>query len=342
MLSVQQLSIELLVNQKWLTAVRPLSFELKKGEIMGVIGESGSGKSLLAKAIMNILPNRARIGGGSLFINDTNVLELSSKERLKWNGKKIAYIFQNPAAALNPIITIGQQLIDAIYAHQKLSKAEAIQIAKQALLDVGIQDAERVFKSYPHEISGGMKQRAVIAIAVIHQPDLLIADEATTALDATIRKQVLDLFRMLSQTKKISILFISHDIAAVKYVADQVLVLYGGHMLEYGSGQAVLKHAKHPYTEDLLKATPYQVQAGERLKGIAGQVPPITQNEQGCIYKDRCKLAHDRCRAFVPEFRHPALESLHKYKCHLDLFPNTHPLEKEAGESHVLVLSAVT
>jgi len=333
MLSVQNLSIELYQDKQWKQAVRPLSFEMKKGEITGIIGESGSGKSLLAKAIMNILPERARVCEGAVFLNDFNLLELTEQERRSWNGKRISYIFQNPASALNPLMTIGQQLLDAIMAHAAIGKKEATNLAKQALTNVGIADPDRVYRSYPHEISGGMKQRAVIAISVVHQPDLIIADEATTALDATIRKQILDLFLSLRNKMNISILYISHDMAAIKYVSDQILVLYGGHLLEYGGSKALLERPIHPYTEDLLRAVPYHVPSGERLQGISGQVPPITQIHAGCVYADRCKFVTEACRQEKPQLQANEPEKdKHQFYCHYSLFNRPANGMQKAGE----------
>jgi peptide/nickel transport system ATP-binding protein len=329
MLEVNNLSLELKVNEEWKSAISPLSFQLAKGKIMGVIGESGSGKSLLAKSIMNILPSRARVASGRITLSGTDLLSLSAKDRRQVYGKHMSYIFQNPAGALNPVLTIGDQLLDSIAAHEKLPKKMAINKALDSLLEVGIRDPERVFHAYPHEISGGMKQRAVIAAAVIHQPDVLIADEATTALDATIRKQILDLFRTLCAKKNISILYISHDISAVRYVANNILVLYGGQLLETGDSQSVLNRPEHPYTYDLLQAVPYHVKQGEKLRGIPGHVPPITSKPAGCIYAARCQLATSWCRSrAITISTEVKSEFRHQYACH---FPMSQSLGLEVG-----------
>lgn len=300
MLETEMLGLDLYIDKTWKPALHPLSFRLETGEITGIIGESGSGKSLLAKALMNILPARVRVASGSVRLHGT---ELMGLPRSRWRsiyGRKLAYIFQNPAGALNPLMRIGDQLLDALLAHADVPKKKAVLRALKALEEVGITDPERVFRAYPHEISGGMKQRAVIACAVIHEPDLLIADEATTALDATIRKQILDLFRMLSKQKRMSILYISHDIAAVQYLADKIMVLYGGMLLEAGLRSDVLEHPLHPYTADLLQAVPYHVKPGTKLAGIPGNVPPITAKPPGCVYEPRCRHATARCKEQVP------------------------------------------
>ncbi|MGG1877771.1 ABC transporter ATP-binding protein [Paenibacillus cisolokensis] len=350
MLEIQDLSLELYVDKTWKPALRPLTFRLEPGEITGIIGESGSGKSLLAKALMNILPARARVASGSIRLHGTELLSLPRHRFRSVYGRQLAYIFQNPAGALNPLMRIGDQLLDALLAHEEVPRKEAVRRALKALDEVGISDPERVFRAYPHEISGGMKQRAVIACAVIHEPDLLIADEATTALDATIRKQILDLFLVLSKKKRMSILYISHDIAAVQYVADKIMVLYGGMLLETGARGDVLDRPLHPYTADLLQAVPYHVKPGTKLAGIPGNVPPITAKPPGCIYAPRCGYATERCKEDLPPMVvaedpstaadkiphthacfHPLLRDSLGKETHL----NTHPSSPEGRERYV-------
>ncbi|MFA9560315.1 ABC transporter ATP-binding protein [Evansella sp. AB-rgal1] len=325
MLEVNQLSLEVLVGKKWLPAVKEVSFSLEEGEILGIIGESGSGKTLTAKALMNILPPKVRIGGGTITYKNQNLQTLPEKEWRNIYGKEMSFIFQNPAVALNPVIRIGEQIMDAYLAHKSVSRSTAKTEALAILEQVGITEPERVFKAYPHELSGGMKQRVVIGIAVIHQPSIVIADEATTALDATVRKQILDLFRTLSRDLNISFILISHDIAAIKYIANSILLLYGGEKLEYGKVDDVFSNTRHPYTHDLLQAVPHHAIKGQRIKGIPGTLPNITASKSGCIYAPRCSYATDDCETLPPTLmeggRHFVHGLVHQYACH-------HPLDK--------------
>ncbi|WP_052330031.1 ABC transporter ATP-binding protein [Thermicanus aegyptius] len=330
MLTVKQLNIEVLQGKRWHSAVEQIGFTLEQGEILGIIGESGSGKSLTAKAIANILPRQARIASGEIYFLGHNLVHTPRTTWSRLYGQELSVIFQNPMTALNPVMRIGKQLTDAYRTHHRCSEQEAKRVAMNTLSLVGIHDPDRVYRSYPHELSGGMKQRVMIAIAVINKPRLLIADEPTTALDATIRKQILDLFLKLRKEMNLSILLISHDLGTIGYLCDQVLVLYGGRLLEKGSRQNLLTHPLHPYTKALLDAVP-RMHGPLQLVGIPGSVPNITEAKKGCIFAARCNYARSICAEIEPELTATTLPQGEKqafYACH---FPLKWEVRRETG-----------
>jgi peptide/nickel transport system ATP-binding protein len=274
-------------------AVQDVSFTIGAGEVLGLVGESGSGKSVTSLALMRLLPNQARISGEILFTNGNGstrgLLELPDDEIRRLRGSSIAMIFQEPMTALNPVMRVGEQIAEAILAHSQISKGEAWQRAVQGMNDVAIPDAERRARDYPHQLSGGMRQRVMIAMAIVNRPQLLIADEPTTALDVTIQAQILDLLAGLRARFNLAMLFISHDLAVVSQVADRVAVMYAGSLVELGSKSDIFQTPAHPYTRGLLQAVPtLKTDRSRPLQTIEGTVPPANAVPPGCPFEPRC------------------------------------------------------
>jgi len=293
-------------------AVRDVSFSIHRGEVLGLVGESGSGKSVTCLALMRLLAPQARTRGEVLFSESTrpaasigynNLLEMSEERMRRLRGLRIAMIFQEPMTALNPVMRVGDQIAEAILAHKVISKKDAWNHAVEALQDVGIAEADRRARNYPHQLSGGMRQRVVIAIAIANRPQLLIADEPTTALDVTIQAQILDLLADLRRKFGLTMLFISHDLAVVSQIADRVAVMYAGSMVEYGTARDIFRGATHPYTRGLLRSVPtLQTPVKAPLQTIAGTVPSIRSMPPGCPFEPRCDLRIETCKDAIPPF----------------------------------------
>lgn len=284
--------------------VQDLSFSMKHGEKLGLVGESGSGKSLTAYSLMRLIKEPVRIESGEIFINGTDVLKLSEEEFRKYRGSEIAMIYQDPMSALNPIMKIGDQIVESIQLHKKLGKKEALKVAIELLESVGIPEpAERV-NSYPFEMSGGMLQRVVIAIALSGEPKVLIADEATTALDVTTQERVLNLLNYLASERNLSVLLITHDLGVAAQFSDRINVMYGGKLVEQGDIKEVFTNPSHPYTRALLDSRcDYTVDVNKPIRSIAGQPPRPDNRPAGCVFAPRCEHAIDRCTSLVPELR---------------------------------------
>jgi peptide/nickel transport system ATP-binding protein len=275
------------------TAVRDLSFTIAPREVLGLVGESGSGKSITSLAIMGLLPPQALARGKILFTNGhaepRDLLAAPDDEMRALRGSSIAMIFQEPMTALNPVMCVGNQIAEAILAHAEVSKSEALQRAVEGMKDVAIPDAERRARDYPHQLSGGMRQRVMIAMAIVNRPMLLIADEPTTALDVTIQAQILELLAELREKFNLAMLFISHDLAVISHVADRVAVMYAGSLVELGSKLDIFQTPCHPYTRGLLKAVPtLQTDRTRPLPTIEGTVPPAHAAPPGCPFEPRC------------------------------------------------------
>ena len=301
LLEVRDLTVEFpAAGGAWLPAVRDLSLSLAPGETLGLVGESGCGKSVTALAILRLLPPQARARGAILF-EGRNLLELSEEEMRQVRGAGIAMVFQEPMTALNPVMRVGDQVAEAVLAHGKPAQAQAWQRAVEALRDVGLPDAERRARDYPFQLSGGMRQRVMIAMAIVNRPQLLIADEPTTALDVTIQAQILELLAELQRKLGLAMLFISHDLAVVSQVAGRVAVMYAGSMVETGSAQDVLTRALHPYTRGLLAAVPtLRTERGRPLQAIEGTVPALGALPPGCAFEPRCGLRVPECARALP------------------------------------------
>ena len=286
-------------------AVRDLTFAIAPGEVLGLVGESGSGKSVTSLAVMGLLPPGATVVGEINFKNGaengTNLLELPSDAIRHLRGSRIAMIFQEPMTALNPVMRVGEQIAEAVLAHNQLSKSEAWQRAVDGMRDVAIPDPEQRARSYPHQLSGGMRQRVMIAMAIVNRPQLLIADEPTTALDVTIQAQILDLLIELRHKFGLAMLFISHDLAVVSHVADRVAVMYAGSLVELGSKVDIFNAPAHPYTQGLLRAIPtLATDRAQPLATIEGTVPTIAALPPGCPFEPRCPHRVDACATQLP------------------------------------------
>jgi peptide/nickel transport system ATP-binding protein len=276
-------------------AVNGLDLFIQKGETLGLVGETGAGKTTTALSLMHLIDEPAgRIVKGEISFEDHDLLALSKQEMLKVRGKQITMIFQDPMSSLNPVTPVGDQVAEVIRQHERCSRAESVEKAVQILEQVGIP-GER-YKDYPHQFSGGMKQRTVIAIAIACNPDLLIADEPTTALDVTIQAQVLKLLSDLKEQKKMSILLITHDLGIVAQMCDRVAVMYAGEIIEYGTARDVFEHTRHPYTIGLFDSLPSLTQDVDRLKPIAGLMPDMFNLPSGCKFYDRCPYAQAACQ----------------------------------------------
>jgi len=289
---------------KALPAVRDLSLTIAPGEVLGLVGESGSGKSITSLAIMRLLPPQAHVAGEILFTENgttRNLLELPDDSMRQLRGSRIAMIFQEPMTALNPVMRVGDQIAEAVLAHNSISKREAHQRAVDAMNDVAIPDPARRARDYPHQLSGGMRQRIMIAMAIANRPQLLIADEPTTALDVTIQAQILDLLAELRTKFGLAMLFISHDLAVVSHVADRVAVMYAGRMVEQGAKRDIFQSPAHPYTRGLLHAVPdLKTDRTRPLQTIDGTVPSLHSMPPGCAFEPRCEFRVPDCQRALP------------------------------------------
>jgi oligopeptide/dipeptide ABC transporter ATP-binding protein len=287
-----------------LPAVRDLNFSIAAGEVLGLVGESGSGKSITSLAIMRLLPPQARVSGEILFTEDgstRNLAALPADSMRELRGSRIAMIFQEPMTALNPVMRVGDQIAEAVLAHGTRSRSEAAKLAVQAMTDVAIPEPDRRARDYPHQLSGGMRQRIMIAMAIVNRPQLLIADEPTTALDVTIQAQILELLAQLRAKFGLTMLFISHDLAVVSQVADRVAVMYAGNLVELGARREIFQAPAHPYTRGLLRAVPnLKTERGRSLGTIEGTVPPLHAMPPGCAFEPRCGFRVPECARAVP------------------------------------------
>lgn len=284
-------------------AINGLSLSIGKEKTLGLVGETGAGKTTTAMSILNLVPNPpGKIKSGEIYIDGKNVFALDDKGLEQMRGNDVAMIFQDPMTALNPIMTVGDQIAESIELHQHLGKTESFEKAKEMLELVGI-DSGRAY-DYPHQFSGGMKQRVVIAIALACEPKLLLADEPTTALDVTIQAQVLTLIKELTDRRKMSTLLITHDLGVVAEVCDDVAVMYAGKIVEIGTADEVFNKTLHPYTEGLFNSLPNLKQQGEDLIPIKGLMPDPMNLPEGCVFEPRCEYATEECRKICPNLRH--------------------------------------
>jgi peptide/nickel transport system ATP-binding protein len=295
-LSVRDLVVEYTAEGQVIHAVNGVSFDLERGKTFGLVGETGAGKTSIAKAILRILPDPpAKIRSGEIYLDGDDLLKINEKEMRKIRGRKVSMIFQDPMTALNPIMKVGEQIAEVIKLHNDIAWREANERAARMLEMVGIP-GER-FGEYPHQFSGGMKQRVIIAIALACSPELLLADEPTTALDVTIQAQVLEMINKLKDDFNTSMIMISHNLGVVAEVCDDVGVIYAGEIIEKGGKEAIFDHPTHPYTLGLFKAVPHLYDEEERLSPIAGLPPDPSNLPAGCHFNPRCPLATDECRS---------------------------------------------
>ncbi|MCI1982710.1 MAG: ABC transporter ATP-binding protein [Oscillospiraceae bacterium] len=287
-------------------AVNGVSFEIPAGKTVCIVGESGCGKSVTALSMMHLVQSPpGKVVEGEIWMDGTDLLKLSSKEMENINGNKVSMIFQEPMTSLNPVFTIGYQIMENLLNHSSVSKEEAWKKAVEMIKLVNIPRAEEIMNCYPHELSGGMRQRAMIAMALICKPQLLIADEPTTALDVTIQAQILDLMRQLKKEMNMSIMLITHDLGVVAEMADYVVVMYAGKIVEKGTVNDIFEHPMHPYTIGLMKSKPVigQTDHSKRLYSIPGQVPNPIDMPENCYFNERCELCTERCKKEVPELK---------------------------------------
>lgn len=314
-LEVENLKVGFTVKGQTAIAVDGVSFHVDKGETLCIVGESGSGKSVTSMSIMQLLPTPPALYlGGSITFEGQDLLSLSDKQINQYRGRKIATIFQEPMTALNPVITIGTQMTETIHAHSGVSHREAYQRSIELLAKVGINDREKRMKQYPHELSGGMKQRIMIAMALSSNPDLLIADEPTTALDVTIQAQILELLKKIKRDFGTTIIFITHDLGVVAGMADRVAVMYAGRIVETADVRELYHHPHHPYTKGLLSCIPRLTTTEARLTTIPGVVPSLANMPTGCRFSTRCPYATEQCRTEVPPVQ---IEGSHSCACFL-------------------------
>ena len=302
LLSVKNLSTEFPVKKGIVRAVEDVSFDVDQGEILAIVGESGSGKSVTSLSIMGLLAEPGHVAGGSMEFEGKDLATLSEKQYRELRGNDMAMIFQEPMTSLNPVYRVGNQIVEAIRTHEKVSKAEAKARAVDLLRKVGIPSPEARINDYPHQMSGGMRQRVMIAMALACNPKLLIADEPTTALDVTIQAQILDLLRRLRDDTGMAVLLITHDLGVVSETADRVVVMYCGQVVEEAEVRTLFDHPMHPYTLGLLKSIPrLEDDDSKRLYMIKGMVPNPLEMPPGCHFSDRCDSCMDICRTKVPE-----------------------------------------
>jgi peptide/nickel transport system ATP-binding protein len=330
-LQIKDLKVSFQSGKKYVPAVDGISFELKEGEILGIVGESGSGKSVTSLTTMGLIPTPpGKVETGEIYFDGKDLTHLSEKEWRKIRGNQISMIFQEPMTSLNPLFTVGNQLMEAIRLHTDLSKKEANSRSVELLKLVGIPRAEGILKEYPHQLSGGMRQRVMIAIAMACNPKMLIADEPTTALDVTIQAQILALMKDLNTKTNTSIILITHDLGVVAEICERVIVMYCGQIVEQGDVRTILKNPKHPYTKGLLKSIPDLTEKKDRLYSIPGSVPTPGTIHQGCRFAARCEVAFDQCRVEAPDLYKTEKEG-HQVRCFL------HTVER--SDEHVGVTS---
>ena len=313
LLSVRDLKTSFFTHVGEVKAVRGISFDVNEGEVLGIVGESGSGKSVTSLSIMGLLQYPGRVVDGEILLNGEDILTYSKDQMRKVRGKEIAMIFQDPMTSLNPVYTIGNQVMEMILEHEKMTKREARARAIEMLKLVGIPAAEKRIDSYPHEFSGGMRQRVMIALALSCNPKLLIADEPTTALDVTIQAQILSLIKSLNKQFGMTTMLITHDLGVVATVCDKVAVMYGGLIMEYGTVDEIFYHQRHPYTMGLLGSIPH-VDGGEkrRLIPIDGTPPDLINPPKGCPFSTRCKYCMNVCTQEQPPY---FAEDKHRTMC---------------------------
>lgn len=295
-----------------LVPVDGVDITIPKGKTVGIVGESGCGKSMTAMSIMGLLPNTTHIEEGKILFQDMDLTKLNPKELRKITGDKISIIFQEPMTSLNPVIQVGKQVREAILLHEKVSKEEAKQRVIEIFRQVGIPEPERRYNAYPHQLSGGLRQRVMIGMAMVCNPDLLIADEPTTALDVTIEAQILHLMRQLQKDKGTSIMMITHNLGVVAEICDQVYVMYAGKVVESAEVHELFQNPKHPYTQGLLGALP-KMDSRQRLNSIDGMVPTLKDMPTGCRFAPRCPMATQRCREEQPDLVDVTAE--HQVRC---------------------------
>ncbi|PIK83075.1 dipeptide/oligopeptide/nickel ABC transporter ATP-binding protein [Raoultella ornithinolytica] len=301
LITFRQLSVSFAAEKQRVRAVQEVSFAIYAGQTVGIVGESGCGKSVTAMALMGLLPpHAARIDSGEILFDGQDLLRLKANPMADLRGNQLAMIFQEPMTALNPVLTIGEQLCEPLIRHRGETPKAAWLHATRLISEVGLARADSLMNSYPHQLSGGMLQRVMIAMALSCQPKLLIADEPTTALDVTVQAQILRLLRDRAQSRRMAMLLITHDLGVIAQMAEQVVVMYAGRVVESGPTAEILRHPQHPYTQGLIASRPVPGERRRRLYSIPGQVPDLAALPAGCAFADRCQRASAVCRQSLP------------------------------------------
>jgi peptide/nickel transport system ATP-binding protein len=300
LLEVRDLEVKFALRSGDITAIDGASFTLDPGERMGLVGESGAGKSVTGFAIINLISKPGFISRGSIHFEGNEISAYSPDRMRRIRGNRISMIFQDPMMTLNPVYTIGFQMIETLQAHRNISKAQARAIALDKLQKVYIPSPEKRLSQYPHELSGGMRQRIIIAISLLADPAIIIADEPTTALDVTIQAEIMDLLQELCENEKMGLILITHDLGVVSQVTEKIAVMYAGKIIEYGPTETVVHHPVHPYTIGLIGSIPGTIEPGKDLKQIPGMMPTLTNIPPGCAFNPRCELAAEICTRKTP------------------------------------------
>ncbi|MCR9071671.1 MAG: ABC transporter ATP-binding protein [Alphaproteobacteria bacterium] len=301
LLEVENLVVEFPTRRGTLTAVNDISLHIDEGEVLGVVGESGAGKSMTGAAIIGLLEPPGRVAGGKILLEGERIDNLPYEKMRRIRGKKIGAIFQDPLTSLNPLYSVGRQLVETIQTHTDMTPTQARERAIDLLREVGIPAPERRIDQYPHQFSGGMRQRVVIALALCVNPRLIIADEPTTALDVSIQAQIIALLKRLCREHGTAVMLVTHDMGVIAETADRVAVMYAGRIAEIGPVREVIKNAKHPYTHGLMGSIPSIGHDNERLEQIPGAMPRLTDIPQGCAFNPRCPHTFDKCRTVRPD-----------------------------------------
>ncbi|MFU0841082.1 MAG: ABC transporter ATP-binding protein [Burkholderia sp.] len=303
-LEVKDLRVEITTRHGVLTALDGVSLTIEKGEILGMVGESGAGKSMTGSAVIGLLPPSARVAGGEILLDGERIDTLGEKERRRLRGARIGAIFQDPLTSLDPLMKVGDQIVETILTHRpELGREAARKKAVALLAETGIPSPEERFSDYPHQFSGGMRQRAVIALALCADPELIIADEPTTALDVSIQSQIIALLKKLARERGSAVMLITHDMGVIAETADRVAVIYAGQLVEIGGVEAVVTRPQHPYTKGLMGSIPDIASPSEWLEQIEGSMPPLNAIPEGCPFHPRCRAAVEKCRRERPPLR---------------------------------------
>lgn len=302
LLEVNNLEVSFGLRSGAVKALRDINFTLERGERIGVVGESGAGKSVLGFSILNLIARPGSITDGEILFEGKNLSQLSPGELRSVRGNRISMIFQDPMMTLNPVLTIGEQMIECLLAHRKIRKEDARNIALQKLKQVYIPSPETRLDQYPHELSGGMRQRIVIAIGLLMDPDIIIADEPTTALDVTIQAEIMELMLELCERNNVALILITHDLGVVSQVTQRTIVMYAGRIIEQGPTKEIINDAQHPYTQGLMNALPQMAVPGARLNQIRGAMPGLQRIPAGCAFSPRCDYTTETCRHTLPGF----------------------------------------
>jgi peptide/nickel transport system ATP-binding protein len=302
LLEVKNLDVRFALRSGDLKALRDISFSLDRGQRLGLVGESGAGKSVAAFSILNLIARPGYIAGGEILFEGRNLAAMGERELRKVRGNRVSMIFQDPMMTLNPVLTIGEQMVECLKAHRRIHTRGAKRIAVEKLNKVHIPSPEKRLDQYPHELSGGMRQRVIIAIALLLDPEIIIADEPTTALDVTIQAEIMALLLELCEQENLALMLITHDLGVVSQMTQHMLVMYAGRIIEQGPTKEIINDPQHPYTQGLIDALPQMAERGQRLNQIPGTMPSLSRTPDGCAFNPRCQFATENCRRHVPQF----------------------------------------